>query len=246
VPWLLYVTTAQVAIDAHAYFQAQSGTLYDLAWGTGDAYVYSPAFSQIIEPLRWLGWDGFRTTWRLLELGALTMIAGPLVGPLLFVSPVALEINLGNIHLLMAGAIVAGFRYPALWSFVLLTKVTPGVGLLWFAVRREWRSLSIALGVTTAIAGVSFVLAPSDWFAWAGLLVNPPTLDLAPIVTAPLVLRLLFAAGLVTWGALRGYRWTVIIAAYLALPSVGLAAAGMLVGLLALRGRGPADAEQHL
>ena len=43
-------------------------------------------------------------------------------------------------------AIVLGFRWPFTWAFVLLTKVTPGVGLLWFAVRREWRSLAIALG----------------------------------------------------------------------------------------------------
>ncbi len=48
-----------------------------------------------------------------------------------------------------------GFRYPAAWSLILLTKITPGIGLLWFAVRREWRALAIALGATAAIASVS-------------------------------------------------------------------------------------------
>ena len=48
----------------------------------------------------------------------------------------------------MAAAIALGFRYPAAWSFLLLTKVTPGIGLVWFAVRREWRPLAIALGFT--------------------------------------------------------------------------------------------------
>src|SRR5690348_6311250 len=68
--------------------------------------------------------------------------------PLLAFPPILFELSMGNIHLLLAAAIVLGFRWPAAWSFVLLTKVTPGVGLLWFAVRREWRSLAVALGAT--------------------------------------------------------------------------------------------------
>ena len=40
----------------------------------------------------------------------------------------ALEILGGNVHLLLAAAIVAGFRQPAAWAFVLLTKVTPRGG----------------------------------------------------------------------------------------------------------------------
>ena len=47
----------------------------------------------------------------------------------------------GNIHVLLAVTILAGFRYPGAWSFVVLTKVTPGIGLLWFAIRREWGAL---------------------------------------------------------------------------------------------------------
>ena len=52
--------------------------------------------------------------------------------------PVALELYHGNVHLLIAAAIALGFSYPWTWSFVLLTKVTPGLALVWFAVRREW------------------------------------------------------------------------------------------------------------
>ena len=39
------------------------------------------------------------------------------------------EISLGNIHIFLALVTVFGLRWPWLWSFVLLTKVTPGVGL---------------------------------------------------------------------------------------------------------------------
>ena len=62
--------------------------------------------------------------------------------------PVASELYHGNIDLILAAAIVAGFRWPVAWAVVLHTKLTPGIGLLWFAVRREWRPLLIAGAAT--------------------------------------------------------------------------------------------------
>ena len=92
--------------------------------------------------LVWLGGRSVRVLW------------------LLALPPVAFELYHGNVHLWIASAIVLGFRYPWTWAFVLLTKVTPGLGLVWFAARREWRSLAIALGVTAAIVAVSLVARP--------------------------------------------------------------------------------------
>ena len=60
---------------------------------------------------------------------------------LILLLPWTYELFVGQVHLFIAAAIVLGFRWPALWAFNILTKVTPGVGLLWFLVRREWRSL---------------------------------------------------------------------------------------------------------
>ena len=232
VPWLAYTAFYPIAIDAHAYFAAQSGSLYTGTWGTADAYVYSPAFSQLIEPLRWLGWDGFIQVWRLIGLGAMTAMAGPLIGPLLYVHPVSMDFNVGNIHALLGLAIVAGFRWPAAWAFVLLTKVTPGIGILWFVVRREWRRAAVATGATAGIVAVSFMLAPADWLDWFRYLATPPPPQTAELfVTAPLWLRLIAAAGLVTWGASTDRRWTVLVAAFLSLPSMWWASLAMLVGL---------------
>lgn len=237
IPWLMYLGWAQTLLDGRAYYLAESGDLYGRHWGTADAYVYSPAFSQLIEPLRALSFEDFRTAWRLLELGAMTVMAGPFIGPLLFVYPISLEFNVGNIHALLGLAIVAGFRYPALWAFVLLTKVTPGVGLLWFVVRREWRKAAIAFGATAAIVAVSFVMAPGDWFDWFRYLATPQTHEGHLFISAPLWMRLAFAAGLVTWGARTDRRWTVLVAAFLALPSVWETGLAMLLGLWLLRPR---------
>jgi hypothetical protein len=72
-------------------------------------------------------------------------------------------------------AVVAGFRWPSAYAFLLPTKVTPGIALLWFVVRREWRNLAIALATTAAIVAVSFVIAPNLWFDWATVLRNDST-----------------------------------------------------------------------
>jgi hypothetical protein len=136
---------------------------------------------------------------------------------------------IGNIHLLLAAAIVLGFRWAGTWAFVLLTKVTPGVGLLWFAVRREWRPLAIALGTTALIAGVSFVVAPDAWRDWIALLRHDGGTQ-----SSVLLVRIAVAAVIVAWGGLTDRRWTVPVAAMLALPVVWMDSFSMLLGCVAV------------
>ena len=134
--------------DAYAYWSVDLADPYAVPAGTFGAFTYSPVIARLFAPFGQLPWPTFLWLWtaswsrRSIWLGwrsALIVLAFP---------PVALELYHGNVHLLMAAAIALGFRYPAAWSFILLTKVTPGIGLVWFAVRREWRPLAIALGVT--------------------------------------------------------------------------------------------------
>jgi Protein of unknown function (DUF2029). len=227
----------KVAIDAHAYFVADLDHLYAKEFGTTDAYHYSPVFAQVLEPLRWLGWDVFRDGWRLVEAGIVVGLTGPLSGLLVLSNPIALEVAAGNVHLLIAAALVAGFRWPAAWSFILLTKVTPGIGLLWFATRREWRSLGIALAATAVIAGISFSANPGAWVEWVRLLivglggVNKPD---AIAISVPLVLRLAAAAALTILAARTNRRWILPIAVLLAMPTVFLTSLSVLVAIPAL------------
>jgi hypothetical protein len=127
---------------------------------------------------------------------------------------------MGNIHAFIAVAIVLGFRWPAAWAFILLTKVTPGVGLLWFVARREWRNLAIALGATAAIVAVSFAIAPPLWSEWVDVLASRSTAaNTAGIYgLIPLVMRLPIAAVLVVWAARTDRAWIVPLAAVLAMP----------------------------
>lgn len=224
-----------LGVDAHAYWSAQPLDPYNYgALYTQDAYFYSPAFTQALWPFHALPWPIFAALWTLLLTAALAWLGGRWLGYLILVPVVFIEMAMGNIHLLIAVAIVIGFRWPAAWAFILLTKVTPGVGLIWFAVRREWRNLAIALGVTVLIAGVSFLVAPGAWSEWIGVLRSTEANDhraATPFDFVPLPLRVLVAAGLVAWAGLTDRRWVVPIAATLALPVVYVNGLAILVAV---------------
>ena len=146
-----------------------------------------------------------------------------------------MEIAGGNITLLLAVAIVAGFTRPWTWAFVILTKITPAVGLLWFALRREWRALAIALGATALLLGVSFLLLPGQWRAWVELLIeNQGKGGTWAAIPIPLLVRGPIGVLLIIWGAPRNQRWTVPVGAMLALPALWYGSLSMLLAVIPL------------
>jgi hypothetical protein len=234
--WYLLTTSIGEPSDAHWYWSANPDDLYpnpELLQGNG--YNYSPAFELVVGWGRLLPFEVFVAIWRAALLVALVWLAGPLTLAVLFTVPVASEINAGNIQILLAAAIVLGFRKPAwwaaTWAFVLLTKVTPGVGLLWFALRRRWRELAIALGVTAIIMLVTFLLWADRWLDWVRLLTAGSPAPVPPY-NLPFVPRLVAAIAIVVVGAWRGWRWPVVVAATLALPAFYTISPSLLVGVL--------------
>jgi hypothetical protein len=243
-PWGRLWGTGQ---DARCYWQATLADPYlHSDWNDPIAYVYSPAFLQLVSPLTALPWQAFMAAWTAILVLAVRFLTGPrLLAAGLIFPFAAMEVAGGNVSLLLAAAIVIGFRWPAAWSLVLLTKITPGIGLLWFAVRGEWRSLGIALGATAAIALVSFVLLPDQWRAWVDVVIQNAaagksgTWASAPI---PLWIRLPFAIALVVWGARTDRRWTVPVGAMLALPALWYGGLSMLLAVIPLLPDSPAAA----
>jgi Glycosyltransferase family 87 len=235
-PWGRLWGTGQ---DARCYYQATLADPYlHSAWNDPIAYVYSPAFLQLVSPLTALPWQAFMAVWTGLLIGAVRFLTGPrlLAAGLLFPFT-AMEVAGGNISLLLAAAIVLGFRWPATWALVLLTKITPGIGLLWFAVRGEWRSLAIALGATAAIAAVSWMTIPEAWPRWFEVIVaNAGKGGTWASVPIPLLVRLPAAVALVVWGARTDRRWTVPVASMLALPALWYGGISMLLAVIPLLG----------
>ncbi len=234
-----------MGFDAYSYWSVDQADPYGVPWGVMGAFPYSPPIVRLCAPFAALPFWQFLWLWTALLVGTAIWLGGRPVRPILSVfafPPVALELYHGNIHLLIAAAIALGFRYPWTWSFVLLTKVTPGVGLAWFAVRREWRPLLIALGVTAAIVGISYVLDPKAWAQWLEFNLGN-TASGAPAnqfsIAIPLWVRLPAALTLVAWGGLTDRRWTVPAAATLALPALWPAGLAVLAALWPIQQRRP-------
>jgi hypothetical protein len=244
VVWLIVVALSEpfgrwwwgTAQDARSYWLPSLADPYANAhWTTPSAYVYSPAFLQLVAPLALLPWQAFVAVWMAILIAAVRFLTGPrllAIGVVLAIP----ELIGGNISLLLAVAIVAGFRWPAAWAFVLLTKVTPGVGLLWFALRGEWRSLAIALGATFSIFIGSAIFMPGAWTEWLTVLTDAAGRDGTwAALPIPFLARVPVAVALVAWGAQTNRRWTVPVAAMIALPALWYGGLSMLLAVIALR-----------
>jgi Glycosyltransferase family 87 len=233
-----------VGFDAFAYWNVDPADPYRVPVGGLGAFNYTPPIARLFGPFGALDWPTFLWLWLALLIGNVIWLGerGVRVVWLLAFPPVALEIYEGNIHLWIAAAIALGFRYPWTWGFVLLTKVTPGVGLLWFAIRREWRALAIALGVTGAIVAVSLLLEPQLWSEWLAFIGSTPEGGAVAQfqIPIPLWIRLPAAVALVAWGALTDRRWTVVLAATLALPVLWVAGFAICAALASEPLRQPA------
>lgn len=229
VPWLTW--------DSHVYWQtALSADLYaDARVGDIGAFLYSPAFAQLIAPAGQLPWPAFLFGWAVLGIAvAVRLSAAPVASRHWLWLPVAtvaiFDIGAGNINVLLAGAIVVGFRWPGAWSFLILTKVTPGLALVWFLVRREWSRFAAALGVTALVIGISATFEASAWLDWATMLLaqgNPH--ELTGDLAVPAHVRFPVALLLVAWGAVRDARWVVPIGVLLLMPVIWPNTLAMLI-----------------
>ncbi|MEI7745115.1 MAG: glycosyltransferase 87 family protein [Chloroflexota bacterium] len=227
------------AQDARSYYDLDLADLYTgrTNWNTIGAYPYSPAFAVLVYPLNLLPWPLFVAAWTAILLLAVWRLTGPdylLLGLLVG----AMEIAGGNVSLLLAVAIVEGFKRPWTWAFVLLTKITPGVALLWFVLRREWRQLFLALGTTVAVVAVTYVFLPGAWHDWISLLVaNTGKGGTWAAVPVPLLVRGPVGVLLITWGAPRNQRWVVPVGAMLCLPALWYGSLSILLAVIPLTTR---------
>ena len=216
-------------IDAEAWWHINLSNLYGPGIGTAGtgaftddigAFRYSPVIAWLFLPATWVSWEVMIAAYLALSGVALVAMLGRRA-PLFVVAfpPVLLELLNGNIHLFTGLAVWVGLRWAPAWAFILLTKITPGVGMLWYVGRREWRNLAIALGVTGAISIVGVVVAPGMWMDWLRTLT---TMAAGPSLpgAAPLWLRLPFAAAIALYAGVTGRAWLVPVSVFLGLPNL--------------------------
>lgn len=221
---LLLINSDQRGSDALSYWRIDLEHPYRDAIGNLSAPVafrYSPPLALLAAPFGALPWLVFLWLWTAIALVALAFVTQRWFFAAIALYPVALELSVLNVHLLLAAALVAGLRWPAAWAPLALTKVTPVVCWLWFVVRRDWQSLGIAVGATVAVSFISWIIAPHLWPEWLEMLrsnLSAPAAGTA--VPVPLIVRLPLAAAVIVWGALTDRPWTLAVGLFLSLPTI--------------------------
>lgn len=225
------------AFDLHAYWITRAGVDYaNQHAGPAGTYLYSPAFAQAIRPLTLLPLPLFAALWTSIGGALLVWLTGRRVLLIALLPPVLLTLVQGQLDIAFAVVAVLGLRWPALWVLPLLTKITPGIGIVWFLVRREWRSLVIAMGVTLGVMTVSFMLDPGGWVSWVAMLLRAefPRDPQLVYLDVPLTIRFPIALAVIAWGARTNRRWTIPVAMTLAMPIVWANSVTILVALVPL------------
>lgn len=223
--------------DLWAYWSTRFGLEYSATRpGVSGEYLYSPAFAHLMSPLTALPLPAFAALWTALIAGTLFWLTGWRGLFIGLLAPVALSVAIGQTDILMAAAIVIGFRWPAAWLLPIVTKLTPGIGVLWFAVRHEWRALTISLGATVTVMAVSFAIDPRAWLGWFGMLARMefPLPGAGVYLPVPVWIRLPLVAILIAWGARSNRRWTLPIAVAFSLPTVWINTPAIMVAIPAL------------
>jgi Glycosyltransferase family 87 len=207
--------TGTVPCDAYSYWAVDSSPY---VWETNLEYRYSPAFLWVIGPLQALPFDVFLAIWTAAHVAALIWLRA---GWFLIVPGLNDDVLRGNISTFVALlAVLAIQRSAAWWAPVLLTKVTPAVGVVWHLVRREWRELAITVGATAAIIAIGAVASPDLWQSWIDtLLATDRTYELGHPL-GPVWVRLALGSVIVASGAWTGRAWLVPIAMLIAVPGL--------------------------
>lgn len=161
--------------DEFAYWQAGARLwagepLYDAAAApnTPYAYWYPPPLAQVLAPLTVvLSADAFAALWTALLLGCLWWLGGRnvLVGlALIAFLPVAVELRVRNVHLVIAVlAVLALRRSWAFWVPATALKITPVLGIAFLAAAGRWRE-ALKVGVLgLVVLAASVALAPDAW-----------------------------------------------------------------------------------
>jgi hypothetical protein len=225
-----------VMADGAAYYFVE--TPYDWSdrpLGVAE-YRYSPAFLWITAPLRLLPWELFVAVWFAAHIATVIYLRVPWM---LAFPGVVDDVVRGNINTFLALAVVLVVwrGASALWATVFLTKVTPGVGVLWHAGRREWPQLAIALGVTAAIVGGGVLVNPELWAEWwRSLTVGLDSYRTVDFL-APLPLRVAVGAVISLYAAFSGRAWILPIGMLVALPGLWPSSFALLTASVALVSR---------
>jgi hypothetical protein len=239
--------------DEHAYWQAgvrlvEGRFLYDptAAPNTPFAYWYPPPLAQVLAPLTGLvSAEAFSVAWTVLLLACLWWLAGrnPLVAlALIAFLPVAVELRVRNVHLLLGVLLVLALRRSwAFWVVGAAIKVTPVLGVAYLAAAGRWREAAKVIALGTVVLAVSVALTPGAWQQFLDIISVRGGTDGGSLVAIPFPVRfaagglLVVAAGwLTTRRSERAGEALLVVGLTVANPTLWMTAFSLLVAILPL------------
>jgi hypothetical protein len=244
--------------DEYAYWLAgqrvaAATPLYDpsAAPNTPYAYWYPPPLAQLLAPLTGLvSGDVFSFAWTVLLLACLWWLGGRnvLVAlALIAFLPVAVELRVRNVHLVIAVlAVLALRRSWAFWVPATALKITPVLGGLYLVAAGQWRDAVKMGALGAAVLGVSVLLSPDLWRQFLDVVGQRAGTDGGSLVAIPFALRLAAGACLAAaggWLARRSRRAgrlprtgevLMIVALTVANPTLWATAFSILVAIVPL------------
>lgn len=164
------------------------------------AYWYPPPLAQVLDPLTsFIPADAFSVAWTGLLLVCLWWLAGRNVIvalALIAALPIAVELRVRNVHLLIAVFAVLGLRRsPLFWIPAAALKITPALALVYLAASRQWGAfLKVGVG-GLAVLLVSYILAPGDWREFIDIVGDRAGTNGGAMVPIPFAIR--FGVGFV-------------------------------------------------
>lgn len=212
------------------------------------AFHYPPPVAQALAPLALvLPPLVFIAAYRALLLLTVWYLAGrralPMFALLAFI-PVAIALRIENVELFMAAALVLGLqRWPWLFTLGAIVKVSPGLGLVYLALRRRWRDFALSAALGLAIVGVSYALAPQLWVEFLDAIAGRAGLVGNSLIPVPYWLRAGAGLLLSIVAGLRGGRTgelLLVLAVTIANPGLSLQGFAVLAAAVPIWRAGPA------
>ncbi|MES2211173.1 MAG: glycosyltransferase 87 family protein [Chloroflexota bacterium] len=235
--------------DEQAYWAAAQRLvagepLYDVSAAANQPYAfwYPPIVAQVLSPFTLiLSPAAFTILWTGLLLACMWLLAGRNVFvalALVAFLPVALELRVRNVHIVVALLTVLALRRSwAFWIPAVALKIAPLVGPIYLlaAGRRREAALATALGL--AVLAVSVALSPAAWVDFGAVVSGRAGSDIGGLPGLPYAVRLAAGILLAVIAGRRGGRAGeigVVIAILVANPTLWANAFSLLVAIVPL------------
>jgi hypothetical protein len=120
--WAVFLQGATRPVDGWAFYSFMPSAPYVALPTSGPdgvgayPFVYSPPVAAFFSTLHALPFAAFVALIRAAELVVLLWCARSIFFGAILLAPVASEVNAANVNLILVGAILAGFRWPAAWA----------------------------------------------------------------------------------------------------------------------------------